>query len=36
MKTHFEPLKALDIGRIMNFDDMAKAMSLTAFGGREL
>lgn len=36
MKAHFEPLKALDLGSIRNFDDMAKAMSLTAFGGREL
>ena len=34
--SHLEPLKALDIGKINNFDEMAKAMSLTAFGGREL
>lgn len=32
----FEKLKALDVGRIKSFDELARAMSLTAFGGREL
>ncbi len=32
----FEPLKSLDLGRINNFDELTRAMSLTAFGGREL
>lgn len=32
----FEKLKALDIKEINNFDQMTRAMSLTAFGGREL
>lgn len=33
---NFVPLKALDLGSISNFDELAKAMSLTAFTGREL
>ncbi|MBI3027165.1 deoxyhypusine synthase family protein [Candidatus Woesearchaeota archaeon] len=32
----FEPLAALDLSKITNFDDMTRGMSLTAFGGREL
>ena len=31
-----EPLEALDLSRIKNFDDLAKGMSKTAFGGRSL
>ena len=33
---NFEPLEALDLSKISNFDELTKAMSLTAFGGREL
>ena len=33
---NFEPLETLDLSRISNFDELTKAMSLTAFGGREL
>ena len=33
---NFEPLEALDLSKINNFDELTKAMSLTAFGGREL
>ncbi len=32
----FEPLEALDIGKAKDFDELAKAMSKTAFGGRTL
>ena len=31
-----EPLETLDLSRVKNFDDLAKAMSKTAFGGRTL
>lgn len=31
---NLQPLEALDLGKIKNFDDLAKAMSKTAFGGR--
>ncbi|MBI2101649.1 deoxyhypusine synthase family protein [Candidatus Woesearchaeota archaeon] len=33
---NLEPLEALDLSKVKNFDDMAKAMSKTSFGGREL
>ncbi|MBI2546467.1 deoxyhypusine synthase family protein [Candidatus Woesearchaeota archaeon] len=33
---HLEPLEALDLGKIKDFDDLASAMSKTAFGGRSL
>ena len=32
----FEPLEALDLGKIKNFDDLARGMSKTAFGGRSV
>lgn len=32
----FEPLEPLDLRKIKNFDSMARAMSKTAFGGRQL
>ncbi len=31
-----EPLEAIDLGRVENFADMLRAMSKTAFGGRDL
>ena len=31
-----QPLKAMDLRKINNFDELARAMSLTAFTGREL
>ena len=31
-----EPLRSLDLGKVKNFDDLARAMSQTAFGGRRL
>ena len=33
---NLQPLETLDLGSIKNFDDLAKAMSKTAFGGRTL
>jgi len=33
---HLVPLKPLDLGKIENFSDMLKAMSETAFAGRQL
>ncbi len=33
---NLEPLEALDLGKIKNFDELARAMSKTAFGGRTL
>ena len=33
---NFVPLEPLDLGKIKNFDEMARAMSKTAFTGREL
>ena len=33
---NLQPLETLDLSRIKNFDDLAKAMSKTAFGGRTL
>ncbi len=33
---NLEPLEALDLSKIRNFDDMVKAMSKTAFGAREI
>ena len=33
---NLEPLDALDLGKIKNFDELAKAMSKTSFGGRNL
>lgn len=35
-KDNFEPVEPLDLSKIKNFDDMAKAMSKTAFQGRQL
>ncbi len=32
----FEPLKSLDVNKVKNFDEMARAMSKTSFGGRTL
>jgi len=32
----FEPLQSLDLKKVKNFDDLAKAMSMTSFGGRRL
>lgn len=32
----FEPLEALDLANIRNFDDLARGMSKTAFGGRSV
>jgi len=32
----FEPLESLDLSKVKNFNDLAKAMSKTAFGGRAL
>ncbi|MBI2655423.1 deoxyhypusine synthase family protein [Candidatus Woesearchaeota archaeon] len=32
----FEPLEALDLVKIKNFDDIARGMSKTAFGGRSV
>lgn len=36
MKHNFESLKLLDLSKLKNFDELTKAMSLTAFGGRQL
>lgn len=33
---NLQPLEALDLGKINNFDELAKAMSKTSFGGRSL
>lgn len=33
---NLQPLESLDLGRVKNFDDLARAMSKTAFGGRTL
>ncbi len=33
---NLEPLNALDIGSIKNFDELARAMSKTSFGGRSV
>ena len=33
---NLKPLESLDLGKVKNFDDLAKAMSNTAFGGRNL
>ena len=33
---NLQPLEALDFGKINNFDELAKAMSKTSFGGRSL
>ncbi|HLN18995.1 MAG TPA: deoxyhypusine synthase family protein [Patescibacteria group bacterium] len=32
----FEPLKSLDLSKVNDFDDLARSMSHTAFGGRRL
>src|SRR3989338_7226824 len=33
---NLQPLEALDLSKIKNFDDLARSMSKTAFGGRNL
>src|SRR3989338_10730648 len=33
---NLQPLETLDLSKIKGFDDLAKAMSKTAFGGRTL
>ena len=33
---NLQPLETLDLSKVKNFDDLAKAMSKTAFGGRNL
>ena len=35
-KINFIPLKSLDLGKVKNFDGLTRAMSLTAFQGRNL
>ncbi|MFA6047403.1 MAG: deoxyhypusine synthase family protein [Parcubacteria group bacterium] len=32
----FEPLQSLDLNKVKDFDELAKAMSMTGFGGRRL